>query len=75
MAEQTMVERVALAFTGLHIRSMDGSIVDHVDVARAAVEAMREPTREMDLAGVVACRKRPTPTGIWRGMIAAALKS
>ena len=45
-----MLERVALAFTGLHITTVDGSLVDPVDVARAAIEAMRDPTLEMLIA-------------------------
>ena len=54
------------------------------NAARAAIEAMREPTQAMRLAGVAEW-SRPDPTGdhestkvfdaIWRAMIDAALRS
>lgn len=68
-----MVERVARAI----VSETDGapfqlSLGVALGVARAAIEAMREPTEEMK---AVFCSARPeTPKTVWHETIDAALK-
>tara|TARA_S200002703_G_scaffold73209_1_gene63191 strand:+ start:878 stop:1099 length:222 start_codon:yes stop_codon:yes gene_type:complete len=71
-----MIERVALAFTGIHITTASGSVVDEVDVARAAIEAMREPTEEMIEAAHTRLAGEPEDgvPDVYRAMINEALK-
>ena len=79
------IDRVALAFTGLHITTADGSVVAPEYVARAAIEAMREPTGAMKEDGAThfgMCANmgsdvrinRLAAKNIWEGMIDAALR-
>lgn len=83
-----MVERVAAAIWAAHTGSSDfhEDTFRHDEkerewwrsVARAAIEAMRVPTDEMDLAGVHAEKFRSLGLlkvhGIWGSMIDTALK-
>ena len=69
-----MIERVARAFTGLHIVTGEGSIVPAEAVARAAIEAMREPTEAMHDAGSQDLEFRHQIYGVWEAMIDAALE-
>jgi len=77
-----MIERVARAMAlkcGGGIRLAPGKS-DHLDhfskMARAAIEAMREPTEEMSLAGWKALEGNPVspPLQCWDHMLDAALK-
>lgn len=71
-----MVERVAKALVAWQ-QLPESAWVDHLDMARAAIEAMREPTYEMvlltegsermDIVSGDICR-------IWQNMIDQALK-
>lgn len=88
-----MVERVARAICrqaniddgyddGLVFKnSMDaGMWKNHIDQARAAIEAMREPTREMGWAGLHTTdaldqERTGVVSDVWQAMIAAALKN
>lgn len=73
-----LVEKVALAFAGLHITTAGGTIVLPEDVARAAIEAMREPTDEMTRAVYVNPEAEfygaPEAADVWQAMIDVALK-
>lgn len=80
MAE--MIDRVALAFIGLRITTPDGAPVDPRDVARAAIEVLREPTEAMMDAGCASHPAEPYHAGTklseiieaeWRAMIDAAM--
>lgn len=77
MAEMTMVERVARALCKCH------GVVDHspigwqwyLPMARAAIEAMREPDDDMVLAGILAWEKSPMAVKTqFTAMIDATLK-
>lgn len=77
-----MIERVALAISGSDDPSNILKI--HRTRARLAIEAMREPTQQMRLAGMAEwSRPDPTPehestlvfNAVWRAMIDAALKA
>lgn len=87
---QTMIERVARAIDP-DIWEIDGPIPTKADTikfhqrrqysiakARAAIEAMRDHTREMDAAGYEACSwdivKGPDHVDVYRAMIDAALQ-
>lgn len=87
-----MVERVALAIYVAEIGGPEGWNHPRVEAgkerwfakARAAIEAMREPTQQMRLAGIAEwSRSDPTPehestlvfNAIWRAMTDAALDS
>ena len=66
----SLIERVARAFWG---DEYDGSEYQ-LRGARAAIEAMREPTEEMMLAGERANEPLDSPAyTTWRAMIDAAL--
>lgn len=87
-----MVERVARAIASKLETNPDEMIEDmscvgshpawteYEESARAAIEAMREPTEAMrDAGGVVAGSRRddpdcPTAEAVWSAMISAALK-
>lgn len=85
MTEASMVERVARAMAdrskarvaGLHLLNaipMDGE-EDFMKMARAAIEAMREPTEAMVKAGSsMYCNEYEAPD-IWEDMIDAAITS
>lgn len=69
----TMIERVAEAIVVASNREMSPN-----KIARAAIEAMREPTEAMQLEGLAVVCKAPVseaalPREVWRAMIAAAL--
>lgn len=64
-----MVERVALAISGSDDPANILSI--HRGRARAAIEAMREPTNEMRVAGFVA---ELQSADVWSAMIDAVLQ-
>ena len=71
-----LIDRVALAFTGLHITTADGSVVAAEDVARAAVYAMREPTFGMCEAPTHyngSAKDEEAISNTWKAMIDAAL--
>lgn len=68
----TMVEKVASAMQ----RTMAGDdLTDDAAqrLARAAIEAMREPSTDMVIAGMDASPYRFDPTREWEAMIASAL--
>lgn len=70
---ETMVERVARAMAKLVTepgRHPDSEIVHCTFLARAAIEAMREPTQAMSLSGV---HGTDDESQTWRQMIDAAL--
>lgn len=85
-----MVERVAQAIAlwdgtewGGFLGSRECSRNRYRDMARAAIEAMRDPTLEMQAAvafdhdiqcGLDDCNKHDIPDKAWRIMIDAALK-
>ena len=81
-----MIERVARALHDMHGAGPAYELAadDWRDMARAAIEAMREPTQKMRLAGI-AEYSRPDPTpehestlifnAVWRAMADAALLS
>ena len=81
-----MIERVARAVKAVEVpRKVDGVMLPEdrerlaVAIARAAIEAMREPTHEMWLAGVRVNNTVPgaydfKEASIYTGMIDAALK-
>lgn len=71
-----MIDRVALAFAGLHITTAAGTRVTHQDVARAAIAAMRTPSEAMEVAGVRAHTDDLDVMieTVWQAMIDAALR-
>jgi hypothetical protein len=74
-----MVERVAAALRKLPIRDSKnpGSELDHLrlrEAARAAIEAMREPTKEMIDACDINIPTEGEIVGVWGSMIDEALK-
>ena len=81
---ESMIKRVAdaMAERGVNDPGLAKAVVDWGDYARAAIKAMREPTREMDgagydvegLPGWTADRRAETHLNVWRAMIDAALK-
>lgn len=80
---ESMIERVARAIA----RTQSGSLFreectavqldafGYIAAARAAIEAMRGPTKPMVEAGAVSCGEdsEATAIGAWEGMIDAAL--
>lgn len=75
----TMVERVARAICEASGETFDICPGIHMDAARAAIEAMMEPTEEMVKAGMDANPRGRTIsdsdlTAIYRAMFQAALK-
>lgn len=66
-----MVDRVAKA---LEARLKGNEFLSYEDAARAAIEAMREPTKRMAMAGYGANDMKPAKAA-WTAMIDAALKS
>lgn len=68
-----MVERVAkiirVKYHGYDC-GMDRCRADSIEQAKAAIEAMKEPTEAM----LNSCRQLDTIEGCWRHMIEAALK-
>lgn len=73
-----IVERVASVLRNFRPVGGDGPLTDEVwrEAARAAIEAMREPTVEMLVAAydVVGVPKQPVLANGYRAMIDAALK-
>lgn len=64
-----MVDRVARA-----LAEVDGATADYFDLARAAIEAMREPTDAMVQAAMpLAFTARVSQRELWDKMIDAAL--
>ena len=84
--EQNMVERVAKAIYLDGYRILGGNwdavnLKDRIPVwyprARAAIEALREPTEEMMMAGNGPANRSEWPTSpkdVWKAMIDEALK-
>lgn len=74
---EDMVERVAKAIAHAVWRQSDSGTPpkwsEWRDEARAAIEAMREPTKAMVEAGTVALHFRPAGLVAWGAMIDAAL--
>lgn len=69
-----MVERVARAVAEFNEFSWEHCAQSHwIDLARAAIEAMREPTEEMIRVGVKYDHECAEADGIYRAMIDAAL--
>jgi hypothetical protein len=66
-----MIERVARAMCAADGGSQEVDVHHYLDMARAAIEAMREPTEAMcEAADAVECNQ---PECIWQAMIDAAL--
>ena len=72
---ETMVERVARAIEAAADYDEGRYLCGWSDTfARAAIEAMREPTKAMNRAAYEDAKKRaPAPAFIWAAMISAAL--
>lgn len=68
-----MVERVARALVAFQ-QLPESAWVDHVDMARAAIEAMREPTQAMVEVGEPYAIEYSDFAGGWRLAIDEALR-
>jgi hypothetical protein len=70
---QSMVEKVrdAICAASANFISVPLHRLIYEDMARAAIEAMREPTEAMGLAGGIA--RRNWNQSVWDAMISAAL--
>jgi hypothetical protein len=68
-----MVERVAQAIADKHFDTRTGAVgwTAYIDDARAAIEAMREPTPKVIKAGI----RVGAGAWMWRTMIDAALEN
>ena len=77
MTQESMIERVALAIDAALSREMEDDkpgMIDGTAMARAAIEAMREPTEEMVRAGAICDLPTERIIEDYQAMIAAALK-
>jgi hypothetical protein len=72
-----MVARVAMAIQSVELVDSDHLLPEEAQaIARAAIEAMREPTRAMEITGCGNDQCGPMCTDyVWRAMIDAALKN
>ena len=69
-----MIERVARAIANRHMPGVPVGLKRYEPLARAAIKAMREPTKEMLDAGFKCHRQYKPIAQMWEAMIDKALE-